>query len=116
MQADDVTILIAGAGIAGLAAARALSEASFAVEVVERAPSPEHAGAGVFLPGNATRALRKLGVQDWVIDRGVTVTRQRMCNQAGRLLTEIDLNRIWGDVGPASGSPAPICTTRSVKG
>lgn len=103
MQPDGVPILVAGAGIAGLAAARALIQAGFAVEVVERAPSAEQAGAGVFLPGNATRALLAFGVQDSVIDRGMAITRQRMCNRAGRLLTEIDLSQIWGEVGPCIG-------------
>lgn len=116
MQTDGVQILVAGAGIAGLAAARALIQAGFAVEVVERAPSAEQVGAGVFLPGNATRALLKLGVQDSVIDRGMAITRQRMCNRAGRLLTEIDLSQIWGDVGPCMGVSRGDLPTRSVKG
>jgi salicylate hydroxylase len=55
------TALVAGAGIAGLAAAVALGRSGLAVEVVERAGGPDRGGAGLFLPGNATRALRRLG-------------------------------------------------------
>jgi 2-polyprenyl-6-methoxyphenol hydroxylase-like FAD-dependent oxidoreductase len=55
-------ILVVGAGIAGLAAARTLTRAGFSVDAVERQPAWDKAGTGIYLPGNAARALRALGL------------------------------------------------------
>ena len=93
-------ILVVGAGIAGLGVARALRHRGFAAEVVEREPARTHVGAGIYLPGNATRALRALGLQSAVAERGSLITHQRLCDHRGRLLAEIDLAALWGDVGP----------------
>ena len=55
-------LLVVGAGVAGLAAARKLTSAGFSAEVVERQPAWDEAGTGIYLPGNAFRALRALGL------------------------------------------------------
>src|SRR5690606_39160787 len=55
-------ILVAGAGISGLATALALSRAGHDVEVVERAPELTEVGAGIALQPHATRCLDYLGV------------------------------------------------------
>ena len=89
-----------GAGIAGLGAARALRQRGFAVDVVERKPVWTHTGAGIYLPGNAARALRALGLESAVAERGSLITHQRLCDHRGRLLADIDLAALWGDVGP----------------
>jgi 2-polyprenyl-6-methoxyphenol hydroxylase-like FAD-dependent oxidoreductase len=93
-------ILVIGAGIAGLGAARALRFRGFATEVVEREPAWTHSGSGIYLPGNAARALRALGLESAVAERGSLITRQRFCDHRGRLLVDIDLTELWGDVGP----------------
>jgi 2-polyprenyl-6-methoxyphenol hydroxylase-like FAD-dependent oxidoreductase len=92
-------ILIVGAGIAGLGVARALRERGFAADVVEREPAWSHTGAGIYLPGNAVRALRALGLESAVADRASLITHQRLCDHRGRLLVEIDLADLWGEVG-----------------
>ena len=92
--------LVVGAGIAGLGAARALRQRGFAVDVVERKPVWTHTGAGIFLPGNASRALRALGLESAVAERGSLITHQRLCDHRGRLLADIDLSYLWDDVGP----------------
>ncbi|MCB1387434.1 MAG: FAD-dependent monooxygenase [Nitratireductor sp.] len=56
------SILISGAGIAGLTAALALAGKGFRVEVHEKAPKLETAGAGIQLSPNALRVLGRLGV------------------------------------------------------
>jgi 2-polyprenyl-6-methoxyphenol hydroxylase-like FAD-dependent oxidoreductase len=96
--------LIAGAGIAGLATAVTLREAGLDVEVVERGAGPDRGGTGLFLPGNATRALRRLGLD---LDRlgGATIHKQRFCDSRGRLLAEAPLDEIWADCGPCLGLP-----------
>ena len=93
-------ILVVGAGIAGLGAARALRQRGLAAEVVEREPAWTHTGAGIYLPGNATRALRALGLESAVAERGSLITHQRLCDHRGRLLADIDVAALWGDVGP----------------
>ena len=60
-------ILIAGAGIGGLAAALALARVGAEIILVERANALTEAGAGLQLSPNATRVLARLGVLDAVM-------------------------------------------------
>jgi FAD-dependent urate hydroxylase len=97
---SGLRILVVGAGIAGLGAARALMQRGFAPDVVEREPTWTHTGAGIYLPGNAARALRALGLESAVAERGSLIAHQRLCDHRGRLLADIELADLWGDVGP----------------
>ncbi|HWK64980.1 MAG TPA: FAD-dependent monooxygenase [Rhizobiaceae bacterium] len=67
-------IIVAGAGIAGLTAALALAAEGFAVDIYERAPRLEEAGAGLQLSPNATRILAALGVLDKLLPDAVEPT------------------------------------------
>jgi len=96
---SEARILVVGAGLAGLAAARTLIRAGFSVEVVERQPAWDEAGTGIYLPGNASRALRALGLEEAVSGRGVVISRQRVSDDRGRLLVEVDLAQLWDGVG-----------------
>jgi len=58
--------LIAGGGIAGMAAALALARAGWAVTVCEEAAAPGEVGAGLQMSPNAAKVLRWLGVLDAV--------------------------------------------------
>jgi FAD-dependent urate hydroxylase len=100
MIGADLRILVVGAGIAGLGAARALRQRGFAADVVERDPGWAHTGAGIYLPGNAIRALRALGLESAVAERAAPIPHQRLCDHRGNLLAEIDTAALWGDVGP----------------
>ena len=93
-------ILIVGGGIAGLATARMLVRIGLSTEVIERAPVWRPAGTGIYLPGNATRALRALGVEAQLASRAVEIPRQRFCDHRGRLLCEVDVAKLWAVVGP----------------
>ena len=64
-------IIIAGAGIGGLAATVALEQAGFEVCAIERAPRFGEVGAGVQLGPNATRVLSRLGLGEEIRDLGV---------------------------------------------
>ncbi len=61
-MAASRTILIAGAGIGGLTAAKALADKGFRVVLCEQADPPQEAGAGLQLSPNATRVLIALGL------------------------------------------------------
>ncbi len=57
-------ILIAGAGIGGLAAALALARRGFEVEIFEQAPELMELGAGVQISANGSRVLIDLGLKE----------------------------------------------------
>jgi salicylate hydroxylase len=58
--------IIAGAGIGGLAASMALSQAGFKVAIYERTDKLEEFGAGLQITPNAPRVLARLGVLERV--------------------------------------------------
>ncbi|RKS06731.1 2-polyprenyl-6-methoxyphenol hydroxylase-like FAD-dependent oxidoreductase [Nocardiopsis sp. Huas11] len=64
------TAVVIGAGIGGLAAARALVRRGWRVQVLERARALESVGAGLAVAPNALRALDVLGLGDAVRARG----------------------------------------------
>jgi len=93
-------ILIVGGGIAGLTLATALHRQGFAAELVERSPTWQTIGAGIMLHGNGVRILRTLGMSLDVEQAGTTLHRWSFRDQQGELLCEIDLQALWGEVGP----------------
>jgi 2-polyprenyl-6-methoxyphenol hydroxylase-like FAD-dependent oxidoreductase len=93
-------VLVVGAGIAGLAGARALSGLGMECEVVDRMPAWGQPGMGLFLPGNSVRALTSLGLGTPLHDRSRMIEHQRFRDSAGRLLFEVDLPSFWTGVAP----------------
>jgi len=105
MRLDGLRVLVVGAGLAGLAAARTLHRAGATVRIVERSPGPAREGTGLYLPGNAVRALRGLGLAREVEERAHRIERQRFSGHRGRLLFEVDLDEVWRDVGACLALP-----------
>ena len=64
MTTPSKTILVAGAGIAGLTAALAFVQRGFDVSIFEQAEKLDEIGAGIQLSPNATRILDRLGVME----------------------------------------------------
>src|SRR5262245_64073065 len=64
-------ILIAGAGLGGLAAASSLMKAGHDVEIYEQAPQLGEVGAGIQISANAMHVLRNLGLEAAVTKAGV---------------------------------------------
>jgi FAD-dependent urate hydroxylase len=95
----SLRILVVGAGIAGLAAARGLRVAGFRPEVVEALPATVVPGAGIYLPGNASRALRLLGLDVPLRPLGDLIFRQVFLDTRGRDLFEMDVAALWAGVG-----------------
>lgn len=92
--------IIAGAGIAGLTAAIALSQAGFGVAIYERADTLEEFGAGLQLTPNATRILSRLGALEQVLrfasrPRAVIVLRGSDNDELMRMPLD-DAERRWG--------------------
>ena len=100
MRGDGVRVLVVGAGIAGLAAARTLHEWGASVEVIDRQPTPPLQGTGIFLPGNSVRALGALGLGDEVAGRATGIRRQRTLDHRGHTLFEVEADDLWHGVAP----------------
>jgi len=105
MVPSTLRVLVVGAGIAGLAAARGLRRAGYRPDVVEKLPASTVPGAGIFLPGNAARALRDLGLDEPVRPLGHVLERQRFLDERGRELCEVDLGKLWAGVGECRALP-----------
>ena len=93
-------ILIVGGGIAGLTLATALHQQGFRPELVERSPAWPSIGAGITMQANGMRVLRALGLDAAVEHAGVVTRRWSFHDQHGEMLYEIDLEALWGEVGP----------------
>lgn len=72
---DKPKILIAGAGIGGLATGIALAQRGFKPVVLERASSLEEVGAGIQLSANACHVLKSLDVLPLIRDAAVAPKR-----------------------------------------
>ncbi|HEX5968503.1 MAG TPA: FAD-dependent monooxygenase [Intrasporangium sp.] len=105
MLGHEVRVLVVGAGLAGLAAARTLRDWGAAVEIFERQSAPPREGSGIYLPGNAARALEALGLGALVAECAVHIRRQRTADHLGRPLFEVDVERWWHGVGPCLALP-----------
>jgi FAD-dependent urate hydroxylase len=100
VRGNGQRVLIVGAGIAGLAAARAMRGWGASIDVIDRTPAPAAEGTGIYLPGNAVRALATLGLADEVTSHAVRIIRQRFADHRGHLLLDIDVADLWRGVGP----------------
>jgi FAD-dependent urate hydroxylase len=96
-------VLIIGAGVAGLACARALANSGIACDVVERSSAWTESGMGLYLPGNSVRVAGALGIGAALIERAAAIPRQRFLDHRGRLLFEVELPSFWGSIGPCVG-------------
>ncbi|HEX6151368.1 FAD-dependent monooxygenase [Nocardioides sp.] len=94
-------VLVVGAGIAGLATARALGSLGIAADVVERRADRPASGFGLNLPGNAVRALSRLGVDRPLTEAGVPVVRREYRSASGRLLFGVDEAAFWTGIAPS---------------
>lgn len=96
-------ILIVGGGIAGLTLATALHQRGFTAELIECSPSWQALGAGIAVQPNGIRILHALGLGPAIEQAGTVIRRWNFCDQQGEILCEVDLERLWGEVGPFIG-------------
>lgn len=113
------TAEIAGAGLAGLAAATALAKRGWKVRVHEKGKQLREIGAGLYLWQNALDALRELGVYDKVSESGVrsmvprllqdhigreiNIRRQDLSDPELIVILRTELHRILAEEAVASG-------------
>jgi salicylate hydroxylase len=85
----STSILVVGAGIAGLTAALSFAQAGFAVDIVERSERLEAVGAGLQLSPNALRVLARLGLDSDRLNSVAATTVTLRSGRSGRTITEI---------------------------
>jgi len=100
-MADVERILIVGGGIAGLTVASALHRRGFKPALVERSPTWDTiaVGAGIGVQPNGMRMLHALAMGAAVEQAGTVIHRWRFCDEQGEVLSETDLETLWGEVG-----------------
>ncbi len=98
-MANIERILIVGGGIAGLTLATALRQRGFRPELIERSPSWQTVGAGIAVQPNGMRILQALGMGAAVERAGAVIRHWSFCDQHGDVLSETDLDGLWGEVG-----------------
>lgn len=94
-------VLVAGAGIAGLATAKVLHDLGWAVDVVERRRDFLGTPTGLFLPGNGMRAFAALGAAAARRSCGSEITRLRLRAAGSSDEGEADLALVWPGAGPS---------------
>ena len=97
------TILVVGGGVAGLTTASALHRHGFTTELVERQQDWHALGAGFLVQANGMRMLRSLGLAAGVQNAGEVVRRWQFHDEQGEVLSETDLETLWGDADPCVG-------------
>jgi 2-polyprenyl-6-methoxyphenol hydroxylase-like FAD-dependent oxidoreductase len=91
MNPTSLPVLIAGAGIGGLAIARALQRSGRSFLLLEQAAALREVGAGLSLWPNALRALARLGLDGAVCAAGARLTAAEVRTARGRRLLALDL-------------------------
>ncbi len=91
-KSSSLDIAIAGAGIGGLTAAISLAMRGYNVSVYEKAAEIEKIGAGIQLSPNAMHVLRRLGLEDVVLQSAAEpVAIDIRIARDGRRLASIEL-------------------------
>lgn len=91
---SEKPIIIAGAGIAGLTCALALSQRGHEVTVLEAFDAPEEVGAGIQVPPNAWRVLSALGLEDALSKSAILPSSICLGDaHSGKTLLEMQVNR-----------------------
>ena len=106
MTRGELSVIVVGGGIGGLAAGAALCQAGFQVTVLEQSNNLRGIGAGVTLWPNAYRALAALGIADRVARAGALLDIGTVMRANGAVLTNSRL-----DLRQRFGAPA-LCVRR----
>jgi len=94
-------VLIVGAGLGGLALGIELRKHGIRVDTIEQQRTHNAAGIGIAQPGNALRALEKIGVKQLCISKGFQSDQYRYFDGAGQALASLQMLRIANTDLPA---------------
>jgi 2-polyprenyl-6-methoxyphenol hydroxylase-like FAD-dependent oxidoreductase len=89
---ENKTVAIAGAGIAGYAAAAAFVRHGFKVRIYERSQDPREFGAGLYLKENSLTIFDRLGLSDRIEASGARLLGTRLIDEKGRTIVQRSLN------------------------
>ncbi|MEN3403861.1 NAD(P)/FAD-dependent oxidoreductase [Brucella melitensis] len=90
-------MLIVGAGISGLALARALWQFDIETRILDKRNQHAEAGLAINLPGNAIQALERLGLKEQVDALGYPTKRREYRTAKGKLLFSVNETDFWGE-------------------
>jgi FAD-dependent urate hydroxylase len=96
---QDLKIIVIGAGIGGLTAAIALTQAGFDIEIYDRVSELRPVGAGISLWSNGVKVLNRLGLGAKMAKIGGQMSRMEYRTKTGKLLNDIDLMPLIYEVG-----------------
>lgn len=96
---NHLKVIIIGAGIGGLTAGIALSQADYDVEIYDRANALRPTGAGISLWSNGIKILNRLGLGAEIAAIGGEMNAMEYRSNTGELLNHIDLKPLIDQVG-----------------
>jgi 2-polyprenyl-6-methoxyphenol hydroxylase-like FAD-dependent oxidoreductase len=105
-ESSDQTVIIIGGGIGGLAAAIALQDVGFDVEVYEQADELREVGAGLTIWRNGLEALDVLGGHEAAVRAGAVLEHSEIRSPGGSVLNEVHPRSVLStesDVPPGIG-------------
>ncbi len=105
---DNLKVLIIGAGMGGLTAGIALSQAGYDVEIYDRVAELRPAGAGISLWSNGVKVLNRLGLGPKIAAIGGLMDSMQYRTQHNEILNNIDLAPLSQTVGQR---PYPVART-----
>lgn len=96
---QQLKVIVIGAGIGGLTAAIALTQAGCDVEIYDRVRELRPVGAGISLWSNGVKVLNRLGLGAQMAAVGGQMDRMAYRSKTGALLNDIDLLPLIQKVG-----------------
>ncbi len=107
-MADVRRVLVVGGGIGGLSSAIAMRGAGLEVDVVEKNPAWDVYGVGIIQPGNALRALHRLGLAEEAVAQGHPIYGDRTWLADGQTeLADNDWPALVDGLPPGNGITRP---------
>ncbi|WNJ21138.1 FAD-dependent oxidoreductase [Pontibacter sp. G13] len=101
---NQPTVIIVGAGIAGLCTAIGLTKQGISVKLLERSPELVGLGAGLVLGGNAWKALDRLGLAEILLPIVHPIPQMSILNHRGVMLGSTDTERLGETLSSPSHS------------
>ncbi|ADV66068.1 FAD-dependent monooxygenase [Deinococcus maricopensis] len=109
-----MNVQIIGAGIGGLAFARALHRRGLNAQVYEAQPHLRSLGGGLLIPPNSARVLERLGIQAVLDTHGVPLRDMQILDHHGRLLYKRDQDAVAAQFGRGLYSVARTALHRAL--